>query len=76
MVYHNIEMLFFVSYEQQQLFCGPELIRDSGLGFWFNDGAGMLSEGFSTMTTPNMQKLKIAMIVANIARVKLARSTF
>ena len=45
MVYHNIEMLFFVSYEQQQLFCGPELIRDSGLGFWFNDGAGMLSEG-------------------------------
>ena len=69
-------MLFFVSFEKQQLFCGPELIRDSGPGFWFNDGAGMLSEGFSTMTTPNMRKLKIAMIVASIARVKLARSTF
>ena len=51
-------MLFFVSFEKQQLFCGPELIRDSGPGFWFNDGAGMLSEGSSTMTTPNMLKLK------------------
>ena len=50
--------MLFVSFEKQQLFCGPELIRDSGPGFWFNDGAGMLSEGSSTMTTPNMLKLK------------------
>ena len=51
-------MLFFVSFEKQQLFCGPEMTRDSGPGFWFSDGAGMLSEGSSTMTTPNMLKLK------------------
>ncbi|RMX55915.1 hypothetical protein pdam_00006242 [Pocillopora damicornis] len=33
----------------------------------------MLSEGSSTMTTPNMLKPKITMIVASIARVKLPR---
>ena len=69
-------MLFFVSFEKQQLFCGPEMTRDSGPGSWFSDGAGMLSEGSSTMSTPNMLKPKIAMIVASIARVKLPRCTF
>ena len=69
------KMLFFVSFEKQQLFCGPELNGDLGPGFWFSD-AGRLSGGFSTVTTPNMLKLKIAMIVASIAGVKLARCTF
>ena len=51
-------MLFFVSFEKQQLFCWPELTRDSGPGFLFSDGVGMLSEGSNTMTTPNMLKLE------------------
>ena len=28
------KMLFFVSFEKQQLFCGPELTGDLGPGFW------------------------------------------